>query len=380
MGVIIFKRGDKFSLRAMLPAKPSSGNVAASQQTIALDIYANPAGIKRAEAEARKVGGLLACKEFSWDPYVGVTTRAAQTVAEWATKFKEDYFTRRSCTPKSQTTWRTEYQTVFNALPPDEELSNGLLLKTITATEPDSRSRQRFCMVTGQLAKFAGLDFNSSPFAGSYSPRRVSPRELPTDKEIAQWRARIPVDHGWQYAFGLMATYGLRNHELFNLDLDSLTKPHGILTVLDGKTGARRVWPCFPEWYDKWHLWEIDQLPQVTGKDNSALGGRVTQALKRYGFCKPYEPSTGDKYRSVHTTPQSAFCDCEDFEHQHAYLSQHPYLWQKVIKGYSICKHSLCALSQLGFSSLSSYLKAWQPGGRLNQLAVTMNRMTRRSA
>ena len=92
------------------------------------------------------------------------------------------------------------------------------------------------------------------------------------------------------------------------------------------------------------------------------------------------EPSTADKYRSVHTTPQSVFCDCEDFENQHAYLSQHPYLWQKVIKGYSICKHSLCALSQLGFSSLSSYLKAWQPGGRLNQLSVTMNRTTRKSA
>ena len=89
------------------------------------------------------------------------------------------------------------------------------------------------------------------------------------------------------------------------------------------------------------------------------------------------EPSTGDKYRSVTTTTQAVFCDCEDFEHQHTYLSQHPYLWQKVIKGYSICKHSLCALSQLGFSSLSSYLKAWQPGGRLNNLSITMNRTTR---
>lgn len=58
--------------------------------------------------------------------------------------------------------------------------------------------------------------------------------------------------------------------------------------MLDGKTGPRRVWPCYPEWYDEWHLWEIGQLPQVTGKDNSALGGRVTQALKRYGFRKPY--------------------------------------------------------------------------------------------
>jgi len=86
------------------------------------------------------------------------------------------------------------------------------------------------------------------------------------------------------------------------------------------------------------------------------------------------------KYRTVHTTPEGVYCDCEDFSGQCAYLSQHPYLWQKVIKGYQICKHSLCALSHLGHKSLSSYLKAWQPGGRFSQLAVTMNRTTRRTA
>lgn len=163
----------------------------------------------------------------------------------WLIRFKEDYFNRRSRTPKSETTWRTEYQTVFNALPLDEELNTGLLLKVITATEPDSRSRKRFCMVAGQLGKFAGLDFEPSQLAGSYSPQKVSPRELPTDKEIAQWRDRLPAERGWQYAFGLMATYGLRNHELFNLALDSLTEPPGILTVLDGKTGGDVCGPAF---------------------------------------------------------------------------------------------------------------------------------------
>jgi hypothetical protein len=61
-------------------------------------------------------------------------------------------------------------------------------------------------MVAKQLAKFAGLDFDPSPLAGSYSPRRVSPRELPTDEEIAQWRNCISPARGWQYAFSLMAT------------------------------------------------------------------------------------------------------------------------------------------------------------------------------
>lgn len=288
IGIVIWKRGNKLSLRGMLPPKPGSHKTTATQQTIALNIFANPAGIKRAEAEARKVGGQLACKEFSWDAYLNNSTEPTATVAQWMEKFKENYFTRRARTPKSETTWRTEYQTFFNALPPDEVLTRSLLLQAITSTEADSRSRQRFCMVAKLLAKLAGLDFDPSPLAGSYSPRQVTPRELPTDEEIAAWYQRIPDRHGWQYAFGLMATYGLRNHEVFNLDLDSLTKPPGIVTVLNGKTGRRRVWPCYPEWYEKWRLWETERIPQVTGKDNSALGMRLTQALKRYGFLKPY--------------------------------------------------------------------------------------------
>ncbi len=89
--------------------------------------------------------------------------------------------------------------------------------------------------------------------------------------------------------------------------------------------------------------------------------------------------STTDKYRTVATTPQAVVCDCEDFTNQANYLSQHPYLWESVIKQHRICKHALCALNQLGFNSLSSYLKAWQPGGRLNQLSIAMHR-TRKSA
>ena len=81
--------------------------------------------------------------------------------------------------------------------------------------------------------------------------------------------------------------------------------------------------------------------------------------------------------RTVNTTKHGVYCDCPDFENQHTYLSQHPYLWEKVIKGYSICKHALCTLNHLGFDSLGKYLKAFQPGGRLNNLSVTMNQTTR---
>ena len=43
-GITIFRRGQKLSLRGMLPPKP--GKSKPSQQTIKLDIYFNSAGIK----------------------------------------------------------------------------------------------------------------------------------------------------------------------------------------------------------------------------------------------------------------------------------------------------------------------------------------------
>ncbi len=84
---------------------------------------------------------------------------------------------------------------------------------------------------------------------------------------------------------------------------------------------------------------------------------------------------TNSGYRVV-TTPKGVSCNCDDFQGQGDYLSQHPYLWQKVIKQHRICKHALCTLNYLGFDSLSSYLKAWRPEGKLTQMAATMNKTT----
>ncbi len=54
IGITIFKRGNKLSLRGMMPPKPGSKSNKLSQQTISLGIYANAVGIKTAKIEAQK--------------------------------------------------------------------------------------------------------------------------------------------------------------------------------------------------------------------------------------------------------------------------------------------------------------------------------------
>ena len=90
-GVIIFKRGSKLSLRSMLSDKHGNGFC---QQTIALGIYANAAGIKQAKPEARKLGSAIALKEFNWDNYLN-RDRVVGSIENWIEKFEQNYFAKR---------------------------------------------------------------------------------------------------------------------------------------------------------------------------------------------------------------------------------------------------------------------------------------------
>jgi integrase len=137
-------------------------------------------------------------------------------------------------------------------------------------------------MVANAMAKFAALDFDFSVYAGKHSPLKVQPRDLPTDELIQETYYKIP-NPAWQWAYGMIATYGLRPHELFNLELEDLP----ILTVLKGKTGRRRVWACYPEWVEIFKL-KNAALPKVTGESNAALGERVSKAFNRYEI--PFNP------------------------------------------------------------------------------------------
>ena len=277
VGVSIQARGGKLHLQATLPPKPNSNRKDVHQQRISLGINANGAGISYAEAEARKVGALLACKEFDWLPYVAIAQNT-DTVATILADFEKDYFTRRQRNPKSETTWEKDYFAVLKRLPQNQPLSSEIIMQAIAQTNPDSRQRRRFCMVLTAFAKFADMAIDLKRYAGTYNPRRAKPRDLPADAMIQDWYDQIP-DPQWQWFYGMLATYGLRPHEAFHIDFDL----YPIATVTDGKTGARRVWACYPEWCDRFDL-QIIFPPKIIAKNNTELGAKAGRYFKRIGL------------------------------------------------------------------------------------------------
>jgi hypothetical protein len=95
------------------------------------------------------------------------------------------------------------------------------ILELVKSIKPDSKSRRRFCMALGALARFAGVEVDLKRFKGNYSLSKTKRRQLPEDAVIQEWRSRF-TNPAWQWVYGMLAVYGLRPHEVFHLDLERL--------------------------------------------------------------------------------------------------------------------------------------------------------------
>ncbi|WP_293341248.1 site-specific recombinase [Microcoleus sp. CAWBG58] len=269
-GVAIVQKCDRLYLQATLPPRPASDKTLPYQQQIALGVHANPAGVSLAEKEARKLGFLLDSKSFDWSLYGESHVQKVETIADWSQRFEE---VKRQGV--SDTTWKTDYARPFGTLPPGEPLSPEVLLCAIATTKPNSRQRRRFCLAFRQLAQFAGLDIEVSDLIGDYSPTKVQPRNLPTDEAISGYFDGIRNPQ-WQWVYGAIAAYGLRDHEVFFLDMSKFP----IAQVLEGKTGYRQCWPLRPEWAEQWDLANVKR-PPVTGRCHADFGDRVCKFFSR---------------------------------------------------------------------------------------------------
>lgn len=286
IGISIERDGKRLRLRGVFPPKPNSFDLNPTQQRLYPQIRATAEGVKIAEREAIKIRLSLDESKFDWGNYTRThhsdADQSPRTVGDWILLFEADYFNRRQTNQQTLTTWRTEYRMVFRRLPLKKRLTTELLIETILSTQPDTKSRKRFCICLGALAKFAGLELETKTLKGDYSPKRVAPRQIPDDEQIVECFYQISAP-GWRWVYGMMACYGLRNHEVFRVDLEALADSH-ICSVLSGKTGSRQVWPFHFEWVKQFGLQQIE-LPEVNlTRSNASLGGDVSQHFRRQGI------------------------------------------------------------------------------------------------
>lgn len=323
-------RGQRLGLRGPLPCRRGSGRHPV--QRISLGLPADTAGLQLARERLKEVLRQLQQGRFAWSawgvqpaqpPSPAWLAAATQTAAgDWLglEAFEAAFFAdpRRRRNPAGcRTTWSSAYLPYLRrlaAVAAERELPLGLPLleMALESYAASSRSRQQCGTALAALARHFELDLpdNWSERAAGYGLHAAQFRRLPGDPQILLWAEQIP-NPAWRLAYGLMATYGLRNHEVFFCDLSALA-PGGdrVIRVLPtSKTGEHQVWPFQPDWVEHFGLEQLGSaqppLPAVaTDLRHTTLqqvGRRVAEQFRRYELpITPYDLRHAWAVRTIH--------------------------------------------------------------------------------
>lgn len=199
-----------------------------------------------------------------------------ETFKYWVDRLHRDYVIDRG---KKQSTWEEEYLKTYKKLSDWEvEISHELLHAIVLASPVNTRTRVRVCMAIGVLAKFANVPYDPRPYRGSYNSDAVTPRNIPSDDLIITTYLSVK-NAAWRWVYGMIATYGLRPHEVFRLDLDLLRAGDEVCHVGDDtKTGFRRTWPYHPEWVEQFNL----KAPIIPGIKLDRPNRRLGESAAEY--------------------------------------------------------------------------------------------------
>ncbi|MEM9088213.1 MAG: site-specific integrase [Cyanobacteria bacterium P01_F01_bin.53] len=319
LGLKIERRGEKLNLRGTLPPRPDSPKLRPYQQRVPLGIPAHKAGLKQIEKTAKVIAAQLIENTFDWQDYLGPVAglkRAGAGLSEQLDAFEAYFFQRREGQGKPasvRTTWEKAYVPYLRKLSaiaakhPNFSLPEAIYA-TVQSTKANSRSRQVCCTALDALATFLNtpLPTELKSFWGNYGNSKTQVRALPTDEDILSAYEKIP-NPAWKFVYGIMATYGLRNHEVFFSDYAMLASgdEEAAIEVLETtKTGQHDVWPFYPEWVEKFNLRDIN-LPKVNTDLNKTtlqlVGQQVSLQFKRYNIpFAPYDLRHAWAVRTVH--------------------------------------------------------------------------------
>jgi len=307
----IEKRGGKLYIRGSLPSKENK-NIQKVQR-ISLGIDANNYGLEEAIKKLKLINLQLELDQFEWRNWITSSAQESnktyelfiKRISEFEKKFfKEHRNDHLSSARKS--TWNSSYKPYIKRMisiyqQNDNKDINHIFLSTLKSYKEGSRSRKQCGTSLNVFADFLELSLPSEwkSLSKGYGIKKASFRNLPDDNLIEELWRTIP-NRSWQYVFGLMATYGLRNHEVFFSDLSALKNSGDkILRILPTtKTGEHQVWPFHPKWVDLFQLSSLGNDPTLLPKINKDLrkttlqniGKRITDQFNRYGLdIKPYD-------------------------------------------------------------------------------------------
>tara|TARA_B100000700_G_scaffold327917_1_gene444023 strand:+ start:2078 stop:3229 length:1152 start_codon:yes stop_codon:yes gene_type:complete len=316
------QRGAKLNLRGPLPNKSNSSLI--SIQRVSLGINSDSKGLIEAEKTGELINFQLEQNQFKWENWLRTnihqTSHIKEEINEQLKNFEDKFFSnpyRRLSPSGTRTTWSSSYLPYLRRLQLLKRSNKGnlnkeLFLSALKSYKENSRSRKQCGTALRAFAEHINLDLPEdwNAQANGYGIHKANFRKLPSDNLIEKIWETIP-NKKWKNAYAIMATYGLRNHEIFYSDLSSLvSNGDRVIRVLPTtKTGEHQVWPFNPEWVNLFSLGEIgdisDALPKINLNLNETtlqqVGRRVAEQFKRYKIpFTPYDLRHAWAIRTIH--------------------------------------------------------------------------------
>tara|TARA_Y100001978_G_scaffold201417_1_gene219720 strand:+ start:965 stop:2092 length:1128 start_codon:yes stop_codon:yes gene_type:complete len=307
----IEKRGGKLNIRGSLPSKENQDIL--KIQRISLGINADERGLLEAKKKLQLINLQLELNQFDWNNWIATSSQEEYKLNNFFLKriseFEETFFKESKndyLSSARKTTWNSSYKPYIKRMieiyykNENKELNN-IFINTLKSYKEGTRSRKQCGTSLNVFAEFIEhrLPSEWKSLSKGYGLNKASYRNLPDDDQIEKIWKNIP-NKSWQYVFALMATYGLRNHEVFFCDLNSLKEDGDkILRILPTtKTGEHQVWPFHPKWVSLFGLNSLGNDPTLLPKINIDLrettlqniGKRITDQFNRYKLdIRPYD-------------------------------------------------------------------------------------------
>jgi integrase len=238
MASINVQRG-RLYLLANLPRR--DGQPGRQQSRIALKLDDNPVNRRAAAKQLTTLQRQLATDTFDWaywtDQREGITWREAIARLHRA---------RVVLGRTSERTWEINYMGRLRQIPPASTVTSESIAAALQRYDRSTCSYKELWYLLRQLAQLAAVPFPELPVPTYNRAELVA---VPTDAEIIRWVEDAPDPACWY--LGMMATYGLRPHEIEGSQLIE----RDYLQVAEGsKTGFRTVVPVPRDWVERFNI------------------------------------------------------------------------------------------------------------------------------
>lgn len=274
MASINVQRG-RLYLLARVPRR--DGQPGLQQQRIALRLDDTPINRRAAAKQLQTLERQLADGSFSWaywlDQEEGLTWREAISRLHRA---------RVVLGRTSQSTWEINYMGRLRQIPAGSQCNSESMAAALQRYDRASCSYKELFYLLRHLAKLVAVPFPEVPLPTYLEAAAVV---VPTDDEIIAW---VEGAGPAAWYFGMMATYGLRPHEIEGavlVDRDYCQVQEAT------KTGFRTVVPVPREWVERFRLHDRRLRPTLQGAAHERadmVAKWLSKELKRLSL--PWRP------------------------------------------------------------------------------------------